>query len=127
MTPTDYSEDALVEQPAIALLAVEVYPSALRPHWLKSLGIENGVLVRVGTTNRWADGPLTAELQRSALNLSYDEEPMPDINLDSLDVRVASGLFSGLQEWNENIPETLRLIARENGLVTPTVPKEAEA
>lgn len=125
--PTDYSEDALVEQPAIALLAVEVYPSALRPHWLKSLGMEHGVLVRVGTTNRWADGPLTTELQRSALNLSYDEEPMPDINPEAMDFRVASGLFVGVWEWNENTPETLRLIARENGLVTPTVPEEAEA
>jgi predicted HTH transcriptional regulator len=77
------------------LLAVEVYPSPLRPHWLKSMGIESGVLVRVGSTNRQADGPLTAEMRRSALNLSYDEDPMPDINPEALDFRVASGLFSG--------------------------------
>lgn len=70
------------------LLVVEVYPSALRPHWLKAQGMEPGVLVRIGSTNRQADGPLRAELRRSALNLSYDEEPMPDINPDTLDVRV---------------------------------------
>ena len=103
------------------LLAVEVYPSALRPHWLKSLGIENGVLVRVGSTNRRADGPLSAEMRRSAMNLSYDEEPMPDINPDSLDVRVASGLFQGLREWNKNTPETLRLIVKHQGRHVPTV------
>jgi len=38
----------LVNWKGRTLLAVEVYPSALRPHWLKSQGIENGVLVRVG-------------------------------------------------------------------------------
>lgn len=81
----------------------------MRPHWLKSQGIENGVRVRVGTTNRRADGPLSAEMRRSALNLSYDEEPMPDVNPEALDFRVASGLFAGLRDWNENTPETLRL------------------
>ena len=80
------------------LLAVEVYPSALRPHWLKLLGIENGVLVRVGTTNRLADGPLTTELRRSTLNLSYDEEPMPDINPEATRKSSASGLFAGLRK-----------------------------
>ena len=103
------------------LLVVEVYPSALRPHWLKSLGMENGVLVRVGSTNRQADGPLTAEMRRSALNLSYDEEPMPDINPEALDFPVASGLFAGLREWNENTPETLRLTTRHQGRLVPTV------
>ena len=50
---------------------------------------------------------LRAEMHRSALNLSYDEQPMPDINPDNLDVRVASGLFAGLHEWNENSAENL--------------------
>ncbi len=103
------------------LLAVEVYPSALRPHWLKTGGIENGVLVRVGSTNRQADKPLIAEMRRSALNLSYDEEPMPDINPDSLDVRVASGLFSGFKEWSDSTPESLHLVCRYQGRLVPTV------
>lgn len=103
------------------LLAVEVYPSALRPHWLKSGGIENGVIVRVGSTNRLADKPLTAEMRRSALNLSYDEEPMPDVNPEALDFRVASGLMSGFREWNESTPESLHLVCRYQGRLVPTV------
>ena len=43
-------------------------------------------------------------MQHSAMNLSFDERPMPDINPDKLDVRVASGL----QKWNENTAENLR-------------------
>ncbi len=103
------------------VLAVEVYPSALRPHWLKSLGIENGVLVRVGSTNRQADAALAAELRRSALNLSYDEEPMPEINPEALDLRVASGLLGGIREWNESRAETLNLVVRHQGRLVPTV------
>ena len=103
------------------LLVVEVYPSPMRPHWLKSEGMENGVLVRVGSTNRQADGPLIAEMRRSALNLSYDEEPMPALNPEVLDFRVASGLFAGLREWNEHTPDTLRLITQYQGRLVPTI------
>lgn len=103
------------------LLAVEVYPSALRPHWLKSEGMEDGVLVRVGSTNRRADRPLIGEMRRSALNLSYDEEPMPELNPEVLDFRVASGLFAGLREWNEHTPDTLRLITQHQGRLVPTI------
>jgi predicted HTH transcriptional regulator len=111
----------LVNWKGRTVLAVEVYPSALRPHWLKSHGIENGVLVRVGSTNRQADRPLTAEMRRSALNLSYDEEPMPDINPEVLDLRVASELLAGLREWNDSTAETLSLIVRHQGRLVPTV------
>ncbi|TLU53265.1 MAG: transcriptional regulator [Chlorobium sp.] len=111
----------LVNWKGNSLLMVEVYPSALRPHWLKSQGIASGVFVRVGSTNRQADGPLTAEMRRSALNLSYDEELMPEINPEALDLRVASGLFAGLREWNESMPETLRLVLRNQGRLAPTV------
>ena len=109
----------LVNWKGRTLLAVEVYPSAMRPHWLKSPGIESGVLVRVGSTNRQADRPLTAEMRRSALNHSYDEEPMPDINPEALDFRVASGLFAGLRDWNENTLETLHLVIRHQVRMTP--------
>ncbi len=39
------------------LLAVEVYPSGQRPHWIKSEGSMEGVYVRLGSTNRKADHP----------------------------------------------------------------------
>jgi len=60
-------------------------------------------------------------MRRSALNLSYDEELMPEINPEALYLRVASGLFAGLREWNESMPETLRLVLRNQGRLAPTV------
>jgi ATP-dependent DNA helicase RecG len=111
----------LVNWKGRSLLLVEVYPSALRPHWLKSQGITNGVLVRVGSTNRQADGPLRAEMRRSALNLSYDGEAMPDSNPEALDFRVASGLFAGVRDWDDSMAENLHLIIRNQGRLVPTV------
>jgi predicted HTH transcriptional regulator len=37
------------------VLAVEIYPSQSRPHCLNRLGPEEGIFVRVGSTNRRAD------------------------------------------------------------------------
>lgn len=37
------------------VIAVEVHPSLSRPHFLKREGLERGVYVRVGSTNRRAD------------------------------------------------------------------------
>ena len=51
---------------------------------------------------------LRAEMHRSALNLSYDEQPMPDINPDNLDVRVASGLRPGCLPGCTNGTRTAR-------------------
>jgi ATP-dependent DNA helicase RecG len=47
------------------LLLVEVFVSGQRPHWLKAEGPEQGVYVRLGSTNRQADRELIAELRRS--------------------------------------------------------------
>jgi predicted HTH transcriptional regulator len=85
------------------------------------IGIEDGSkAVLAGSTNRQADGPLTAEMRRSVLNLSYDEEAMPDINPDTLDVRVASGLFAGVRDCGDSIAENLHLVIRNQGRFVPT-------
>jgi len=57
------------------LLRVEVYPSGSRPHWLKKEGSNEGVYVRLGSTNRKADRELIAELKRGAEGKSFDEMP----------------------------------------------------
>lgn len=51
------------------LLAVEVFPSPLRPHFLKPLG-PAGVFVRLGSTNRRADDEMIAEIRRSGTGMT---------------------------------------------------------
>lgn len=60
------------------VLAVEVYPSPSRPHFVKAVGFPAGVYVRVGSTNRQADAAAMAEIQRTVLGRSFDEETLPE-------------------------------------------------
>lgn len=75
------------------LLIVEVFLSGTRPHYLKAKGVEDGVLVRLGSSNRQADRELVAELRRTAEGVSFDELPMPDLSVDDLDLVTAQSLF----------------------------------
>ena len=60
---------------SIQVIIAEIFPSQNRPHCIKNLGPENGVFVRIGSTNRKADKPLIADMQRFVRNETYDESP----------------------------------------------------
>lgn len=103
------------------LLAVQVYPSSGRPHHFKREGPENGVYVRVGSTNRHADKELSLELQRFARGETFDEQPMPALNSEALDFRVASESFGHVRQLRPADLETLRLVTNyQERLVAPT-------
>lgn len=55
------------------VLAVQVYPSNTRPHYMQRLGPEDGVFVRVGSTNRRAGALQIEELKRWNRMDSFDE------------------------------------------------------
>ncbi len=80
------------------VLAVEIYPSPSRPHFLKRLGPEEGVFVRVGSTNRRADSFLIEEMRRHNQVSSVDEQPMPELNSEAIDFRVASEFFKSVRK-----------------------------
>ncbi len=46
------------------VLAIQVYASPVRPHYIRREGLDRGVYVRVGSTNRRADRELIDELRR---------------------------------------------------------------
>lgn len=56
------------------LLIVEVFPSHIKPHFLKSKGKLEGTFIRVGATNKKADNEYIQELERQRLNISFDED-----------------------------------------------------
>jgi ATP-dependent DNA helicase RecG len=102
------------------LLVVEVFLSGLRPHYLKAVGFENGVYVRLGSTNRQADRELIAELRRSAEGIAFDELPMPELSIDDLDLAAMKSLFQGDRKLGEEELITLKLLTHEQGRVVPT-------
>lgn len=102
------------------LLIVEVFPSNSRPHYLRSEGPENGVYVRLGSTNRQADRELIGELRRSAEGVSFDEMPLPELSRDDLDLKAARRAFAGKRELDEQELITLKLLRSEQGRLAPT-------
>ncbi len=102
------------------LLIVEVFLSGLRPHWIKAEGPENGVYVRLGSTNRQADRELIAELQRSVEGIAFDELPMPGLTVDDLDLASLKNMLPDRHKLGENELLTLRLLKNEQGCRVPT-------
>lgn len=102
------------------LLVVEEFLSGQRPHWLKADGPEAGVFVRLGSTNRQADRERIAELRRSVEGPGFDEQPMPDLSVDDLDLDAARRLFGAARPPDESKLLTLRLLCRQQGRLVPT-------
>jgi predicted HTH transcriptional regulator len=103
------------------VLAVHVYPSPSRPHYLKREGLDGGVYVRVGSTNRRADRELVEELRRFARGEAFDEQPMPGLDSEALDFRAASESFAPVRRLGRADLETLRLVTADQGRKVPTV------
>jgi ATP-dependent DNA helicase RecG len=102
------------------LLTVEVFLSGLRPHYIKVEGLEAGVYIRLGSTNRQADRELIAELRRTAEGISFDELPMPGLSLDDLDLEAAREMFGQERSLGENELHTLKLVTQDQGKLVPT-------
>ena len=70
------------------IFIIRILPGANKPYYLKKLGPEGGIFVRIGSTNRKADSQVTAELRRQARNISLDQEIDPSFDCDILDMRL---------------------------------------
>jgi predicted HTH transcriptional regulator len=103
------------------VLAIQVYASPVRPHYIRREGLDRGVYVRVGSTNRRADRELIDELRRFARGEAYDEQPMPGADSEALDFRAASESFAPVRRLRRADLHTLRLMTTHQGRNVPTV------
>lgn len=101
------------------LLLVEVFPSGMRPHFLKAEGMETGVYVRLGSSNRQADTQLVAELQRGIAGISFDSIPMPHLGKDDLNLEAIEDDF-GTKALSDARLQSLKLLTQEQGRLVPT-------
>jgi predicted HTH transcriptional regulator len=88
---------------------------------MKAEGLERGVYVRVGSTNRRADRELVEELRRFARGAAFDEQPLPGFDSEALDFRAASESFATLRKLRRRDLDTLRLVTEHQGQRVPTV------
>lgn len=84
--PNAFFQTAAFEDKTIFI--IRILPGANKPYYLKKLGPEGGIFVRVGLTNRKADSQVAAELRRQARNISLDQEIDPSFDSDILDRRL---------------------------------------
>jgi predicted HTH transcriptional regulator len=101
-------------------MVVTVYPSALRPHHLRSEGPARGTYVRLGSTNRPADPALIAELSRRTGAGGFDEEPLTDLDSEAVDFGAASQCFAERRPLRRKDLETLGLVRQYQGRAVPT-------
>ena len=121
ITPRVLPEIEILPWRRTHLLAIQIHPSPARPHFLNHEGAENGVYVRVGSTNRHADRAMIDEMGRFARGESFDERPVPELDSEALDFRVASESFAAVRRLVRKDLETLRLVTRYQGRIVPTV------
>jgi hypothetical protein len=60
-------------------------------------------------------------LRRFGRGEAFDEQPMPGLDSEALDFRVASESFAGVRRLTRRDLETLRLVTDQQGLKVPTV------
>jgi len=86
------------------------------PFYLKSQGPEDGIYIRLGSTNRIAGPELIAELKRSISNISFDQLPCPDIDINGLDMNRIQEAFSNVgRKVDQNKLETLGILVHYSG------------
>lgn len=66
------------------LIVIHV-PYLVGPYYLKKTGLEKGIYIRLGSTNRLADTETIAYLQRLGRQISFDEMPCVGANTNELD------------------------------------------
>ena len=101
--------------------AIQVHPSPARPHHLTAAGVDAGVYVRVGSSNRRADPESIAEMQRAKLGKSFDEQALTTLDSEALDFRVASECFGAVRKLKRSDLVTLRLLVPHQGRKVPSV------
>ena len=104
----------------IYLLTIQIFPSSARPHYFKQDGLEKGVYIRVGSTNRLADNLMQAELRRIKIEDSFDKQPLPMLSSEDIDFRAASELFLPLKKLTTLDLESLDFITTYQNKKVPT-------
>ncbi len=91
------------------------------PFYIKALGSEEGVYVRLGSTNRKAGEEQLAELRRTARHLVFDQLPCVGAELEDLDIQDARKAFSDVgRDLEESKLESLGVLIRYGRHLIPS-------
>lgn len=92
------------------------------PFYIKKEGIPKGVYIRLGSTSRPAGPEIISELQRSVMNLTYDQQGIPDLDLNALDFEKIQNTFRSIKkEINEKKLRSLGILVPDNHGFVPSI------
>lgn len=105
----------------VNVIAVQVFPSNTRPHFIQRLGPMEGVFIRVGSTNRKADAVQIRELKSFLRPGSFDEEAIPDLKSEVIDFRAASEFLAPFRRVEQQTWINLKVTAQHQRKTVPTI------
>jgi ATP-dependent DNA helicase RecG len=121
ITPQILPEIQIIPWKNFYLLMIQVFPSATKPHYLKTEGPEKGTYIRVGSTNRLADLSMQAELKRVNIIDSFDKQPCLESGPEALDFKAISETFTTVKQITSSDLSSLDLIILNQGKKVPSV------
>ena len=105
------------------LLIVRILPGSNKPYYIKSMGIEKGVYVRIGSTNRRATPEIIDELRRQARGIAFTAEMDLTKNASDLEEKSLSVFLKSIGQ-SSCTKDTLlkwKILQKNNGDYFPTV------
>ncbi len=91
------------------------------PFYIKSLGEEKGVYIRLGSTNRRASDDMLAELKRSRDHLAFDQLPCVGTEYKDLDYDAIHKAFERVgRETDDSKLESLGVLIRYGNTLVPS-------
>lgn len=102
------------------LICIQV-PHGTGPYYLKSVGIDQGTYIRLGSTNRIADDSTIQSLKNFCRNICFDEIPYIQGKESDLDWNVIESLFARVdKEITINSAQTIGLLTQYGSKLVPT-------
>jgi len=94
------------------IIKVRIYRGSNQPYFLKSVGKNQGTYLRIGSSNRVVNNEIIQEMERLKRNISFDSEPILDLEYQGLNLKTLYALYSEKtgENCNENILKKLHLI-----------------
>ena len=92
------------------------------PFYLRKQGIPRGVYIRLGSTSRPAGPEIISELNRSVLNLSFDQQGIPSLSPKALDMEKIKDSFKSInKDINEKKLRSLGILVPSNNRFIPSI------
>ena len=104
------------------VIRIQIYRGSMPPYYLKSEGKLKGTYIRVGSSNRIADGDTIVDLERKRHSISFDSEIVLDKTVEELNFDSFKRLYyeKTKEELDHQTLRKLELVKEEHGKEYPT-------